>query len=54
MIYVYGSSGTLPTQDCTHFLYNGFVVARCGLNSYYNPQCIQLDKEIKFYAYKKI
>ena len=46
--FKFGSSGIATTWDCTHFLNIGFVVARGGLNSYYNPQCIQLDKERNF------
>ena len=56
-----GSHGIAPTRDCTHFLKIRFVVAGGGFYSYYNHQCIKLDKErkivrkkVKFYAYKKI
>ena len=39
-----GSHGIEPKRDWTHFLKIGFVVAGGGFYSYYNLQCIKLDK----------
>ena len=42
-----GSHGIEPTWDWNIFLKILFVVARGGFYSYYNLQCIKLDKERK-------
>ena len=51
-ISFFGSRGIQPTRDSTHFLKIGFVVAGGGFYSYYNHQCIKLDKEKKNYKKK--
>ena len=43
-----------PTRDCTHFLKIRFVVAGGGFYSYYNHQCIKLDKEKTYSIVKKV
>ena len=60
MYVYYGSRGIAPTRNCTHFLKIRFVVAGGGFYSYYNHQCIRLDKEgencekkVKFYSIQK-
>ena len=45
LIRKFGSHGIEPKRDWTHFLKIGFVVAGSGFYSYYNLQCIKLDKE---------
>ena len=55
---IFGSHGIEPTRDGTYFLKIEIVVAGDGFYSYYNLQCIKLDKETKnlkkmFYACKK-
>ena len=52
-IYFTGSHGIEPTRDWIHFLKTGFLAAGGGFYTYYNLQCIILDKEIKN-IYKKI
>ena len=56
-LYSYDFHGIQTTRDWTHFLKIRFVVAEGGFYSYYDLQCIKLDKECKkkkFYAYKKL
>ena len=43
----YGSLGITPTQNCTHFLKIGFVVAGGGFYSYYIHKGSKSDKERK-------
>ena len=47
-----GSHGIEPIWDRTHFLKIRLVVAWGGFYSYYNLQCIRLDKERKKYEKK--
>ena len=44
-MFFYGTHGIEPKRDWTHFLKIGFVFAGGGFYSYYNLQCIKLDKE---------
>ena len=48
----YGSHGIEPKRDWTHFLQIGLVVAGGVFYSYYNLQCIKLDKEKKEFKKK--
>ena len=43
----FGILGITPTQNCTHFLKIGFVVAKGGFYSYYIHQGNESDKERK-------
>ena len=45
---LFSSNGIEPTRDWTKFLKVEFVVAGGGFHSYYNLQCIKLDKERKY------
>ena len=50
----WGSHGIEPKRDWTHFLKIRFVVAGGGFYSYYNLQCIKLDKEKRILEKKSV